>query len=33
VPSLAMMIYAMLRLFRGLKDLTGLNSDQIMLPR
>ena len=33
VPSMAMMIYAMLRLFKGLKQLTGLDSDQIMLPR
>ena len=33
VPSMAMMLYAMLRLFKGLKRLTGLDSDQIMLPR
>jgi hypothetical protein len=33
VPSMAMMIFAMLRLFKGLKRLTGLNTDEIMLPR
>ena len=33
VPTMAMMIFAMLRLFKGLKRLTGLDSDQIMLPR
>jgi hypothetical protein len=33
VPSMAMMIYAMLRLFKGVKRLTGLETDQILLPR
>lgn len=33
VPSMAMMLYAMLRLFKGVKHLTGLDSEQIMLPR
>lgn len=33
VPSMGMMIYAMIRLFRGLKRLTGLDTDEIMLPR
>ena len=33
VPSMAMMLYAMLRLFKGVKHLTGLDTDQIMLPR
>ena len=33
VPSLIMMGYALFRLFKGLKNLTGLESDQIMLPR
>ena len=33
VPSMAMMIYAMLRLFKGVKRLTGLDTEQIMLPR
>ena len=33
VPSVAMMIFAMLWLFKGLKRLTGLDMDHIMLPR
>ncbi len=33
VPSVAMMAYALFRLFKGLKRLTGLETDQIMLPR
>ncbi len=33
VPSLAMMGYALFRLFKGLKELTGLGTDDIMLPR
>lgn len=33
VPIMAMMIYAMLRLFKGVKRLTGLDTDQILLPR
>ncbi len=33
VPSLAMMAYALFRLFKGLKQLTGLGTDDIMLPR
>lgn len=33
VPSLAMMGFALFRLFKGLKHLTGLDSEQIMLPR
>jgi hypothetical protein len=33
VPSLAMMAYALIRLFKGLKQLTGLETDDIMLPR
>jgi hypothetical protein len=33
VPSMAMMIFAMLRLFKGVKRLTGLNTDEILLPR
>jgi hypothetical protein len=33
VPSMAMMIFAMLRLFKGVKKLTGLETEQIMLPR
>lgn len=33
VPSLAMMIFAMIRLFKGVKRLTGLDMDHIMLPR
>lgn len=33
VPSMGMMLFAMMRLFKGLKRLTGLNSDEIMLPR
>ena len=33
VPSMAMMIYAMMRLFKGVKRLTGLDTEQIMLPR
>jgi hypothetical protein len=33
VPSLAMMGYALIRLFKGLKQLTGLETDDIMLPR
>lgn len=32
-PSAAMMIFAMLHLFKGLKRLTGLETEQIMLPR
>jgi hypothetical protein len=33
VPSMAMMGYALFRLFKGLKALTGLDSEQIMLAR
>ncbi len=33
VPSMAMMLYAMFRLFKGVKHLTGLDTDQILLPR
>ena len=33
VPSLAMMAFSLLRLFKGLKALTGLETDEIMLPR
>ncbi len=33
VPSMAMMLFAMFRLFKGVKQLTGLDTDQIMLPR
>jgi len=33
VPSMAMMLFAMFRLFKGVKRLTGLDTDQIMLPR
>jgi len=33
VPSMAMMLFAMLRLFKGVKRLTGLDTEQIMLPR
>ncbi len=33
VPSLAMMAYSLFRLFKGLKTLTGLETDEIMLPR
>ena len=33
VPSMAMMLFAMMRLFKGLKRLTGLDTEQIMLPR
>jgi intracellular septation protein A len=33
VPSLLMMGYALFRLFKGLKTLTGLSSDDIMMPR
>ena len=33
VPSMAMMIFAMMRLFKGVKRLTGLETEQIMLPR
>ena len=33
VPSMAMMLYAMFRLFKGVKRLTGLDTDQMMLPR
>ncbi|RYD29617.1 MAG: MFS transporter [Verrucomicrobiaceae bacterium] len=33
VPSLAMMGYALFRLFKGIKNLTGLDSEQIMMPR
>ena len=33
VPSMAMMIYAMMRLFKGVKRLTGLETDDILLPR
>jgi hypothetical protein len=33
VPSMAMMIFAMLRLFKGVKRLTGLETEQILLPR
>lgn len=33
VPSLLMMAFSLFRLFKGLKDLTGLTGDDIMLPR
>lgn len=33
VPTMAMMLFAMFRLFKGLKRLTGLDTDQILLPR
>ncbi len=33
VPSLAMMAFSLFRLFKGLKTLTGLETDEIMLPR
>ena len=33
VPSLGMMAFSLLRLFKGLKSLTGLGTDEIMLPR
>jgi hypothetical protein len=33
VPSMAMLVFAMVRLFKGVKHLTGLDTDQIMLPR
>lgn len=33
VPSMAMMIFAMMRLFKGVKRLTGLETDEILLPR
>ena len=33
VPSMAMMLFAMFRLFKGVKHLTGLDTDQILLPR
>jgi len=33
VPSMAMMLYAMMRLFKGVKRLTGLGTDDILLPR
>jgi len=33
VPSMAMMIFAMMRLLKGVKRLTGLDTDQILLPR
>ncbi len=33
VPSLLMMAYALFRLFKGLKTLTGLETDDLMLPR
>ncbi len=33
VPSLIMMAYALFRLFKGLKQLTGLGTDDLMLPR
>ena len=33
VPSMAMMVYAMVRLFKGVRQLTGLDSGQMMLPR
>ena len=33
VPSMAMMLFAMFRLFKGVKHLTGLETEQIMLPR
>lgn len=33
VPSIAMMLFAMMRLFKGLKTLTGLTTDDLMLPR
>lgn len=33
VPSLGMMAYALFYLFKGLKNLTGLQTDDLMLPR
>ena len=33
VPSLLMMAFSLFRLFKGLKSLTGLQMDDIMLPR
>jgi hypothetical protein len=33
VPSMAVMAYALFNLFKGLKTLTGLSSDDLMLPR
>ena len=33
VPCMVMMVYAMMRLFKGVKRLTGLETDQILLPR
>jgi hypothetical protein len=33
LPSMAMMLFAMMRLFKGLKSITGLDTDDILLPR
>ncbi len=33
VPSAGLTVWAMIRLFRGLKQLTGMESDDFMLPR
>jgi len=33
VPSMVMMLYALFRLFKGVKHLTGLETDDILLPR
>jgi hypothetical protein len=33
VPSMAMLVFAMFRLFNGVKRLTGLGTEQILLPR
>ena len=33
VPSMIMMLYALFRLFKGVKRLTGLGTDDILLPR
>lgn len=33
VPTLVVMVFAMLRLFRGIRKLTGLEMEQILLPR
>ena len=33
VPSVGMMLFAMMRLFKGVRTLTGLTTDELMLPR
>jgi hypothetical protein len=33
VPSAGLTVWAMIRLFRGLKQMTGMESDDFMLPR